>query len=157
MDFQSLVGKIFHEKELYEILLFEIETNFEQYFSKAVHFYFDRMADQKIRVTEVFYFSDADKMDKISRTIIEKKEWFEFYEHHGHVDLRLVRFDRMGWLSIVWSKDETLTHESGLAWADEYPDEGPMSPEEKREAFQELAGHFEDSMELQKLRSKKAV
>ena len=43
----------------------------------------------------------------------EKKEWFEIYEHHGHVDLIFVRFDRSGKVSII-KKNETRTQPGTL-------------------------------------------
>lgn len=157
MDMQSLVGQIFQEMEFYETLLFEIEENFEQYFSKAMHFYFERTEDGKIKITEVVHFSGLDEMDKCERSIIEKKEWLSVYETCERLGMQLVRFDRTGWLSIVWNKENTHTQEWGVLWADEIPYEGPMSVEEKRQAFRELAGIFDDTRELQKLGPKKAV
>lgn len=155
MNFENLVGQIFQENELYELLLFEIEENSEAYFSKFIHIYFDRVEDEKIQMTEVNYFKDVDVMDKKARSMIEKKEWFEIYEHHGHVDLIFVRFDRSGKVSII-KKNETRTQDSRIGWADETPHK-PMTRDEIRQAFQELRGVFQNHQELQKLKSKRAV
>lgn len=155
MDFENLVGQTFSENELYELLLFEIEENFEQFFLKFIHIYFDRTEDQKIKIIEVVYFKDDIVMDKKARTIIEKKEWVHIYENHGHIDLMLVRFDRTGKISVV-RKNETRTQDWCLGWADEEPHK-PMTQDEIRRAFEELAGIFQEQQELQKLRSKKAV
>ena len=155
MDFASLVEQTFSENEFYELLLFEIEENFEQFFSKFMHFYFDRTEDKKIKITQVVYFKDDSEMDKKARSIIEKKEWFHIYENHGHIDLMLVRFDRTGKVSVV-RENETRTEDWSLGWADEEP-HTPMTRDQIRQAFQELAGVFQDQQELQKLRSKKAV
>ncbi len=155
MNFENLVGETFSETEFYELLLFEIEENFEQYFSQFMHFYFDRSEYKKIKITAVFYFNDDAEMDKKARSMIEKKEWFEIYDNHGHIDLLLCRFDRTGTRSVV-RKDETRTEDWRSGWADENPHK-PMTRDEIREAFQELMGVFQDQQDLQKLKSKKAV
>ena len=156
MNFELLIGKVFQENEFYELLLFEIEENFELHYPKFIHFYFDRTTDKKIKITEIVFFESSEEIDKKSRTIIEKKEWFEIAHNHKHLDLLLCRFDRTGSVSSVW-KDETRTQDWRTGWADEGPDLGPMTPDEIRQGCLELAGFFEDQQELQKLRSKKAV
>ncbi|MDZ4660561.1 MAG: hypothetical protein SGJ18_02960 [Pseudomonadota bacterium] len=156
MKFENLIGQVFFENEFYELLLFDIEENFEQYFSKFIHFYFDRVEGKKIIITELAYFKDSKEMNKESRKIIEKKEWFEVCQNHNHFNLLLCRFDRTGFVSSV-EKDSTLTQEWRRGWADEEPDLGPMTPDEIRQAVRELSGFFCDQQELQKLRSKKAV
>ena len=155
MNFKNLIGQKFFENEFYELLLFEIEEKREQYFSKFIHFYFDRTEDKKIQITELAYFKDRTEMNQKSRSMIEKKEWFEIYENHGHIDLLLCRFDRSGTRSVVY-EDKTRTQIASFSWADETP-HTPMTPDEIREAFQELAGVFQNQLDLQKLRSKKAV
>lgn len=156
MNFDTLIGQTFQENEFYELLLFELEENFEENFSKFIHFYFDRTEVQKIKITEVVHFSDTNEIHKKSRSIIEKKEWFEIAKNHCHLNLLLCRFDRTGFVSSIW-KDSTRTQEWCHGWADEGPDLGPMTTEEVRLGFQELVGIFQDQSELQKLRSKKAV
>lgn len=155
MDFEKLIGKTFQESEFYELLLLEMEENFKQHFSKFIHCYFDRIEDKKIRITEMIYFKDSKEMDKKSREVIEKREWFEIAENHGHLNLLLCRFDRTGFTSSIW-KDSTRTEEWSHGWADEKHHK-PMTSDEIRKGFQELAGFFQDQQKLQKLRSKKAV
>lgn len=163
MDLQSLVGQTFFENEFYELLLFEIEENFSKHLDKYIHFYFDRTPDKKIKISEIVFFKTSNELDKTSRKIIEKKEWFEIIESHGHIDLVLVRFDRTGSVSVVYRNsplfgDSTRTQEWKMGWADEKPSLGrPLTPEEIRKGFQELAGIFEDQIEKQKLGPKKAV
>ena len=157
MNFEGLVGQTFFENEFYELLLFEIEQNFEQHSNKYLHFYFERNKDKKIKITELVFFSNSDISNKINRANIEKKEWFEIVQNHNHIDLYLVRFDRTGFISSIW-KDSTRTEDWKHGWADEKPGLGrPMTPEEIRQGCLELMGIFEDQMELQKLRSKKAI
>ncbi len=155
MNFKALLGQTFTETELYELLLFEIEENFEQYFSKFMHLYFDRSENKKIKITEVHYFKDDSEMDKKARSMIEKKEWFQLYETHKRLDLLLVRFDRTGTHSSV-KKNKTRTEDWRAGWADERPRK-PMTREEIQEAFCELAGVFQNAQELQKSKYKKAV
>lgn len=155
MDFKSLIGQKYQENEFYELLLFEVEENFELHFSKFIHFYFDRIENQKIKINEVIYFKDSYEMDKKSRQIVEKKEWFEIDQNHGHLNLLFCRFDRTGLTSSI-RKDSTRTEEWCHGWADETPRK-LMTPDEIRQGFQELAGFFQSQQELQKLRSKKAI
>lgn len=156
MDLQYYIGRAYQEMELYELLLFEIEENFDYFFKKSFHFYFDRQADGKIKIIEMKPFSDMQAMDKFSRTIVEKREWFEIYENHGHVDLLLVRLDRTGQVSIVW-EDRTHTQDWKLGWVDEQPPSPPMTPDEIRQAFRELCGFFEDEQEKIEHKSKSQV
>ena len=156
MKFENLIKKTFFEKDFYELLLFDIEENFDQYFSKFIHVYFERFEGQKIRISDVVFFGDEIHMYKKSREIIEKKEWFEVAENHGHFNLFLVRIDRTGLLSTIY-RDSSRTQESCRSWADEWPDQGPMTPDEIRQAFRELSGLIDDLQEPQNLRSKKAI
>lgn len=156
MDLNNLIGQIFQENELYEFLLFDIEENFEQYLSKYIHFYFARIENRKIEVTQIAYFKNSIEIDKRDRAIVEKQEWFEIAQNHNHFDLLLCRFDRTGFVSSIW-QDHTHTQECHLGWADEGPDLGPMTPREIRQAILELGGFFEDQLELQKLKSKKSA
>ena len=156
MKFESLIGKTFLENEFYELLLFDIEENFDQYFQKSVHFYFERIPDSKIKITEVVYFKNSREMDTEDRKIIEKKEWFEIAQNYNHVNLILVRRDRKGHISSI-ERDHTISHAWSLGWADVVQYTGPMTADEKRQAFRELTGYFEDQLASQELRSKKAV
>ena len=156
MDFQALVGKTFSESEFYETLLFEVEENFELYLSKHLHFYFDRLSAEKIRINEVVCFPDRSTITKQKKKIIEDKEWFEINEDHGHINLSLCRFDRSGKGSTI-ERNHTHTQEKWFSWADEYPSQGPLSPEEIRQGFRELAGMFESKEHEPQLRPKKAV
>ena len=156
MNLNSLVGKIYQENEFYELMLFDIEENFEKYSAKFIHFYFDRVENSKIKITQVVHFKDDIEIDNECRRIIEKKEWFEISQNDNHFDLMLCRFDRTGFISLIF-KDSTHTQEWKHGWADEGPDLGPMTPDEIRQAVQELSGFFENQQELQKLKSKKAI
>lgn len=157
MNFISnLVGKKFLENEFYEILLSDIERNLEQFKDKHIHFYFDRVENNKIKIKEMVFFKDSLEIDAKSRSIIEKKEWFEVTQNHDHFNLLLCRFDRTGVVSSIW-KDSTNTEEWCHGWADEEPDLGPMTPEQIRHAVMELSSFFMDQQKLQKLRFKKSI
>lgn len=155
MNFDDLVGKDFQENEFYELLLYDLEENFGQNFSQFIHFYFERTQEKKVRITEVARFNSSNEMNRKSREVIEKKEWFEIDGHRNLLQLILCRLDRTGWASSI-RKDSTRTEEWSRGWADEEPHE-PMTREEIRLAFRELAGFFGDQMDLQKLRNKKTV
>ena len=156
MTLKNLVGKTFQENEFYELLLFDIEENFEQYSSKFIHFYFERIETNKIKITHVVYFKDDTENNAQGRSIIEKKEWFQISQNQNHFNLLLCRFDRTGYVSSIW-KDHTRTEDWCHGWADEEPDQGPMTPDEIRQAFMELSGVFIDQQEVEKLKSKKAA
>lgn len=155
MNLVAFVGQTFYENEFYELLLFQIEENCEKFISKFMHFHFIR-SHGKINITELVYFKDDVEMFKKARSNIEKQEWFEIYDNHGHIDLMLCRFDRSGKRSVVYDNDETRTEDWSLGWADETPHK-PMTREEIREAFQELAGILNTQTELHKLSSKKTA
>ena len=142
MSIHSLVEKMFQENELYELLLFDIEANFEQYYSQFIHIYFNRVENDKIKVIQIVYFNDDIAADTKSRSIIEKNEWFEIVRNHDHINFLLCRFYRTGYVSSIW-KDHTRTQNWSHGWADERPDLGPMSPEEIQQAVLELSGFFQ--------------
>lgn len=155
MNFDDLVGKNFQEQELYELLVFDIEENFEAFFGKAMHLYFERLAGKQIRVTSIVNFNDADEMDQKSRSIIEKSEWFNIYENCGHIDLMLVRFDRTGQISIV-NQNDTHHTDTVIGWADETLS-NPPTEDQIRQAFRDLSGFLEHQSRVEKLKSKKAI
>lgn len=155
MDLAEFIGQTFFENEFYELLLFQIEENREKFFSKFMHFHFIRSCG-KIVITELVHFKDDVDMFKKARTNIEKQEWFEIYDNHGHIDLMLCRFDRSGKRTVFYINGDTRTHNCSLGWADETPHR-PMTRDEIREAFQELAGVFNTQQEQQSLSPKKAI
>lgn len=156
MNLDSLIGKIYYEKEFYELLLLDVEENFEQYSSKFIHFYFDRVENSQIKITQIVNFQNDIEIDNKNRSIIEKKEWFEISQNDNHFDLMFCRFDRTGFISLIF-KDSTHTQEWKHGWADEFPDSEPMTPDEIRQAFFELSGILTDQQEKQKLISKKSI
>ena len=156
MKCENLIGKTFFENEFYELLLFDIEENFEQYASKYIHFYFRRLAGKKIMITELAYFDSPKEMDNLNRKIIEKREWFEIEKKHNHISLTLCRLDRSGTLSII-EKDSTHTQDWQHGWGSERHYSGPMTPNEIRQAVLELSGFFDHQQGQVNLRSKKSI
>jgi hypothetical protein len=153
MDNSNLCGKIFSENELYELLLFDIESNFSHYYGLNLHIYFDRIENQKIKITEIIYFKNKNDLFEHSCSVVGKRNWFEITPVGNHINLYLTRLDRNGKYSAIF-KDRTRTEEAGRCWPDEMSDYKPMTEDELRQAFRELAGMFE---EPQNSRSKKAV
>ena len=157
MDFQSLIGKNFSEIELYELLLFDIEANFEKYLSTFIHIYFERISAEKIKINEIVYFENDNDYYQTKRKIVNKKEWIEIDQDQDHINLMLCRFDRSGKLSSV-RKEYTISQDMcRLAWLDEYPPVLSMTRGEVQEALKELCGAFQTHEELQNLESKKSA
>lgn len=157
MNLNDLVGKTFQERELFELLQFDIEENFERYALIYVHMYFKRTGGSEIVITEITYFENSDEIYKKSREQIEKKEWLEIAQNENHFNLLLTRLDRTGYLASIRKDKPTISHDWKRGWLDETPDQGPMTPDELRQGFLELAGVFLGQQELEKLKSKKAV
>ena len=159
MDYQSLIGKTFTENELYETILFDIEQNFENYFSEHIHIYFEHLGADKILVKDLVLFADSNSAYLVRREFIEKKAWFEVtYDSKTAVKFMMCRLNRSGKFSIIW-KEHTHHQKMGrLGWLDEYPQlKKELTPEEIRKGCLELLGLFEQNQEVQKLQSKKAV
>jgi hypothetical protein len=156
MNFESLIGKTFAEQEFYELLLFDIEENFDQYQSKFMNVYFESQPEQMIKIIEVKYFNDSHEMNQIERKNIEKRSWFHIGENDDHFNLVLIRLDRTGKLSSIW-KEHTRTEDWCFGWADEDSHTSPMTPEEIRLGVLELCGFFEVQQDLQKSKSKIAI
>jgi hypothetical protein len=157
MDLNKYVGQSFDETEFFYILQFEIEEHFEQFQNKFLHFYFERLADSKIKICELVISADDDEYHDLNKQNLDKKEWYEIYENGCQIDFMLVRKDRTGKRSVNF-KDSNQINENfgGYCYADEYADEPPMTEDEIRLAFQELAGMMPDPAQL-KSNSKKSV
>jgi hypothetical protein len=153
MDTNNLCGKIFSENELYELLLFELESNFSHFYGQNIHIYFDRQENQKIKITEVLYFNSDEDCDNYARKAIEKKEWYEITNVGKHLNLILTRLDRSGQFSAIF-QDYSRTQIDVRYWRDELPEHKPMTEEEIRQAFRELSGMLDDT---ESSRPKKAV
>ena len=157
IDFQSFVGQVYGEQEFYELMLFEIEENLEQYLKKNVHFYFDRSPDGKIQIVEVGHFQNFKEMDQCNRAIIEKREWFELCENEEHCNWWFCRLDRTGTVSSIFH-EKTYTSPWKHGWADEYPGyDQPMTEEELRRGIMELCGVFEEATQSPPIRPKKSI
>jgi hypothetical protein len=154
--FNKYINQTFAEHEFYELLLFELEENFNQLGQLNLHFYFNRVENNKIQITEIVEFADGAARNQTARSIIEKKEWLELCRLTSTYNLLLCRFDRTGWLSII-SENKTHTQFWKHGWLDELGPREPMTPDQMRQAFRELAGMLEDHQEFEQSRSKKAV
>lgn len=157
MDFQDLIGGEFTENELYESVLFQVEENFDHYFTKYIHLYFQRVTMKRIRITQVMNFRTEEDLQQRSRQIIEKMEWLEVTRNCNHINLILCRLDRSGQASTVRKDRPSETFDWCHGWADETHCQEPMTPEEIRLAFQELSGLFEHPQSTALLRPKKSV
>ncbi|MBC7742688.1 MAG: hypothetical protein H7061_10850 [Bdellovibrionaceae bacterium] len=156
MDFAKLVGQQFKEQDFYDLLLEELEDNFESNFGINLHFYFETLENNIIKVIDLCYFESCRAMNIHGRTIIEKSQWFEIGENENHMNLLLVRLDRTGFLSAIW-RDKTRTTDWEHGWADEGPPHKPMTPEEIKEAFQELMGVMKGEILEQDLKKKRSA
>ena len=70
MNFQALIGKTFSEIELYEVLLFDIEANFEKHLSTFIHIYFERISVEKIKINEIVSFENDNDYYQTKRKIV---------------------------------------------------------------------------------------
>ncbi|MBC7421676.1 MAG: hypothetical protein H7328_13185 [Bdellovibrio sp.] len=155
MDFKCLIEQIHDEHELYEQLLAEVEDYFEKYLTTFVHFYFERLPQNKIKITDVCYFGNSESMFKVIKNILGKKEWYQIYHNHGHVDLWKCKLDTKAKVSVIY-KERTHTENTGIRFLDT-ENHIPMTRDEIREAFQELCGVLQVDAEKKNLITKKAI
>lgn len=155
----ELTGQTFSENELFEVVLFEVESDYDQHSSDCMNIFFERIENKKIKVTEIIRFEDIAALDKCERQNIEKKEWISVDGKSGSIRLMLCRFDRTGELAVVYNDNtRTRREESHLSWLDEYEDYGkPLTEEEMRLGFQELCGVLQSNELKQNLKPKKAI
>ncbi len=156
MDFSNLVGQTYHENQIYELLQFDIETNFDFYMGKYFLMYFEPLSEGRLKITELLTPENEDDHYKIKRRDLGKRAWLEAYENHGHIDLQLCRQDTSGKLSIIW---KTRTHSQevrGRCFADDGidPNRPRLTPDEIRQAFRELMGIFDDHEQMSISRTK---
>jgi hypothetical protein len=156
MDFSNLVGQIFHENQIYELLQFDIEANFDFYIGKYFLMYYESLSEGHLKITELLTFDNDDDYFKVKRRDLGKRAWLEAYENHGHIDLHLTRQDTSGKLSIIWKSRTHSQEVRGRCFADEGvdPNAPPLTPDEIRQAFRELIGIIDDHEQMNKLKTK---
>ena len=156
MTFENLIGQIFYESELFELLQLEIEENFDQYLTINLHIFFERSSSQTIEVSEIIWHENSEQLHAMNKKAVEKREFFYIYFNHGHIDLGLCRFDRSNPIAVI-RKNDTFKQDWGyLCYADEFPDE-EITSEEIRRAFAELSGCLEKYQETPTSKNKKAA
>ncbi len=154
MDFNKLIGEIFLEDQIYEILHFDIEANFKHYSEKFIHIYFSHLEFGKIHIDQVLMMQNEDEMYTVNRKIIGQQGWIEIYDHDAHVDITLYRKNRSGKVSII-GPELNMTqkfHDTNYDVPTNIP---KLTEEERRRAFAELAGLFTDDLKASKF--KKAI
>ena len=149
MNLEVLVGKTFEENCLYEVLHFDIQQNFKSYLSKFVHIYFDHLEASQIRINEIRHLEDQKALYVVNRQIIGVKSWIEIYDHFNQIDLMICRQDRSGKFSII-GPTLNFTQIFRYRCFDRYDHIKSPTPEEARQAFAELAGIFDDHVEISK-------
>ena len=141
---KDLVDKTFTEDEIFELIVFEIEENFENYLGRHFHLNFILLENSSIRISKLLTFSDADEAHVINRANLDKHNWLEITDNFGHVDVVLTHADRSHRFAIIHRDEETF-YQSGkfYSFADEFNNSGPLTEEEMREGFAEMAGGLE--------------
>jgi hypothetical protein len=156
MDFQSLVGQTFHENQIYGLLQFEVEENFDSYIGKFLMMYYEPLPEGNLKIAEFVISEGREDYFKAKRKYHGKRAWLEIYDNHGHIDLHLCRQDTSGKMSIV-RKTHTYAQEVNGRWfADEDvdPNAPPMTPDQIRQGFRELMGIFDTHEQMNKSRTK---
>ena len=154
MDLNKLIGQIFLEDQIYEILHFDIEANFEIYSEKFIHIYFSHLEFGKIQIDQVSMMQNQDELYAVNRKILGLQGWIEIYDHEAHIDLTLFRKNRSGKVSIIGPELNMTQKFHDKSY--DLPDVTvKLTEAERRQAFAELAGLFAD--ELKSSKPKKAV
>ena len=148
MDLNQLVGQILSEDQIYEVLLFDIEGNFNNYSEKFIHIYFSNRGDGKIHIDQISMMQSEDELYSVNRRILGHQGWIEIYDHDRHIDLTLFRINRSGKLSIIGPELNLTQKFNDLSY--DLPTEPiELTEEECREAFADLAdllvGHINTS------------
>ncbi len=143
MIFEELINKVFTEDKLFETLLFDIEAKFEGYVGKYIHLNFDLIEASLFRVLSITYFETEDDMYAMFRKKLDIEAWIQIAWNTGHVDLELTRKNRSYRIALVESGKETFEQKgSGFCFVDEFADAGPLTEEEFRLGFAELASEL---------------
>lgn len=156
MDFSSLIGQTFHENQIYELLQFEIETNFDFYVGKYFLMYYEPLSEGHLKIAELLTFDNEDDYFVVKKRDLGKRAWLEAYEHHGHVDLHLTRQDTSGKLSVIRKTHTHFQEVRGRCFLDDEtdPNRPKMTPEQIRQGFRELMGIFDDHEQINKSKTK---
>ena len=141
MDLKELVNKTYTEDEIFELLVFEVEENFQHYLGKHFHLNLQRISNALIRVTELIEFKTNDETCLQNRANVDNTTWIEVTDNCGHVDVALTRIDRSYQFAMM-NQDKDTYFQSGkyCSFGGEAVDTTPLTEEEMREGFAELQG-----------------
>jgi hypothetical protein len=154
MDFKSLVGQTFHENQIYEILQFDIEENFESYKGKFFLMYYEPLAEGRLKITEFLEFYNDDDYFAVLKRDVGKRAWLEIYDNHGHIDLQLNRQDTSGKVSVIRKTHTRVEEVPGWSFAELDSNQPKLTPDQIRQAFRELMGLFDTSDQTDKSKTK---
>ena len=155
MEIKDLVNKIFTEDEIFELLVFEVEENFEKYLGRHFHLDLQLQNNSFVIVTRLTLFNNNDETCIRNRAIVDKAYWIEVTDNGGHVDISLTRPSRSHRFAIVHAQKDTFFQDGSYrSFGNEFEDDTPLTEDEMREGFAELAGCLE---EYKKSKNKMAV
>ena len=112
MNLNDLVGKTFTEDEIFELLVFEVEENFQSYLGKHCHLNLE-LLEKVLKVTVIEEIKNEDDLHQLNRKKFDKKEWIYLSDNFGHIDIVLIRKDRTNRIGIVYENRATYTHNWG--------------------------------------------
>lgn len=154
MEFKDLVGRTIDETALFNEVQFEIECDREKYLGQSYTVFFERIKGQTVRVTEVVHYLDPEQLHVVNKASFGKREWLNIEGFVTRVSIQLCRLNQSGRLANV-RENITNVQETGFGYVEE--NRKPITPEEHREGFIELAKIMGYQIDLEKLRTKKAV
>ncbi len=156
MDFKKIVGTTFQESSFFAQVQFEVECNREKYLEKNYHIFFEKTFSGDIVITEFIEHRDRHTLDSLNKASFFKREFAYLSGGKSWVSIQLCRLDRSGRFAHV-GPDYTHTQETGICYLDEFDHLPSLTPNELREAFQELAKILTYSVDSEHSRQKKAV
>jgi hypothetical protein len=154
MDLKSLVGQTFHENQIFEQLQFDIEESFESYKEKFYLLYYEPLTEGHLKITEFQEFDSDEEFTAALKRDVRKRAWLEIYDNYGHIDLQLNRLNTSGKRSVVRKTHTRFEEVPGWSFAESDPNRPKLTPDEIRQAFQELMGLFDTQEQMNQSKTK---
>lgn len=151
---EKLIGLTADENTLFETILFEIESNYDYFKSKACIIPLVANDTQKYQVEKIIWRQET----KINMDLAEywkKKCWLGIESKSNRISFLFCRVDLTTRSATIYQDGNTDIYNVGHMVDPDEPVE-PMTAEEIRLAFQELSGMLQEGIE-KKSKSIKAI
>lgn len=142
---EKLIGLTADENTLFETILFEIESNYDYFKSKACIIPLETADNQRHQIEKIIWRRDPEDNSDLDE-YWKKKYWIGIEGKSNRITYIFCRIDLTTKSATIYQDGNTDIWQAGQMFDPDKPVK-PMRPEEIRLAFQELSGMLQDNVE----------